>query len=84
MGWYRSLFRNGTGRKGRVTVIVSVLFVIVALTGCGLLGVNGSGSGLGLWHYRIGLASSAVFCGHIVRRLPVLWKAVLSSMRRDA
>lgn len=37
-GWYKSLIRNGRGRKSRVTVMVSVLFVIVALTGYILLG----------------------------------------------
>lgn len=65
--WYTSLFRNGLGRKSHVTVIVSILFMLVALTGCVLLGVEGANSGIGLWHYRIGLLSVALFGGHIQR-----------------
>ena len=64
--WYKSLFRNGLGRKSHVTVIVSILFMLVALTGCVLLGVEGANSGIGLWHYRIGLLSVALFGGHIL------------------
>ena len=75
-GWYKSLIRNGRGRKSRVTVMVSVLFVIVALTGYILLGVSGGNSGIGLWHYRIGLLSILLFGGHIVRRIPMLTKVI--------
>lgn len=72
--WYKSLLRNGLGKKSRVTVIVSVLFVLVFLTGCVLLGVEGPGSGIGLWHYRVGLLSIVLFGGHIIKRIPVLRK----------
>ena len=65
--WYTSLFRNGLGRKSPVTVIVSILFMVVSLTGCFLLEVEGANSGIGLWHYRIGLLSVALFGGHIQR-----------------
>lgn len=71
-GWYKSLFRNGAGRKSRVTVAVSILFALVTLTGYGLLGIKGSGSGIGLWHYRMGLLSLILFGGHVMRRLSVL------------
>lgn len=72
--WYKSLFRNGLGRKSHVTVIVSILFMVVSLTGCVLLGVEGANSGIGLWHYRIGLLSVALFGGHILKRIPLLRK----------
>lgn len=73
-GWYKSLFKYGRGKKSHVTIAVSVLFVIVALTGYVLLGVSGAGSAVGLWHYRIGWLAIALFCGHIIKRLPVLKK----------
>ena len=39
-GWYRSLFRNGLGRKSHVTVAVSLIFIILAFSGYALLGVD--------------------------------------------
>lgn len=75
-GWYKSLFRNGLGRKSHVTVAVSLAFIILAFSGYALLGVNGEGSGLGMWHYRIGLLASLLFCGHIIKRIPVLRKNI--------
>lgn len=80
-GWYKSLFRNGLGRKSHVTVFVSAIFVIVFLTGCGLLGVDGAGSGLGLWHYRSGLLAMVLFGGHFIKRLPVLKKSMPGNSR---
>lgn len=75
-GWYKSLFQNGLGRKSHVTIAVSLVFIILALTGCALLGVNGSGSGLGMWHYSIGLSALVLFSGNIIKRLPVLRKTI--------
>lgn len=75
--------RSGSGitgrarsRRSRVTVAVSVLFAAVALTGYVLLAVSGAGSGIGLWHYRIGIAAAVLFCGHILKRTPVLRKSL--------
>lgn len=75
-GWYKSIFRIGLGKKSLVTAIVSLLFVIVALTGYALLGVNGANSGLGLWHYKSGLPALVLFGGHIIKRLPILRKSL--------
>lgn len=75
-GWYRSLFRDGLGRKSHVTVAVSLVFIILAFSGYALLGVDGAGSGLGMWHYRIGLLSLVLFSGHIIRRISVLRKTL--------
>lgn len=62
--------------KSHVTVAVSFVFIILAMTGYALLGVNDSGSGLGMWHYRIGLLVLALFGGHIIKRIPVLRKTI--------
>lgn len=75
-GWYKGLSRNGLGQKNHVTAIVSVLFVIVALTGYALLGVNDASSGFGQWHYHAGLLALVLFSGHIIKRLSVLQKSI--------
>lgn len=95
--WYKGLFRTGPGRRrkspgcersgpgirrSRVTVAVSVLFAAVALTGYVLLAVSGAGSGIGLWHYRIGIAAAVLFCGHILKRASVLRKSLSGSGRQ--
>lgn len=74
--WYKSLLKNGLGRKSHVTVAVSFVFIILAMTGYALLGVNDSWSGLGMWHYRIGLLALSLFGGHIIKRIPVLRKTI--------
>lgn len=75
-GWYKGLFRNGLGQKSYITAIVSILFVIVALTGYALLDMKGDVSKLGLWHYRAGLFALFFFIGHIIKRLPILQKSI--------
>lgn len=95
--WYKGLFRTGPGRRrkspgcersgpgirrSRVTVAVSVLFAAVALTGYVLLAVSGAGSGIGLWHYRIGIAAAVLFCGHILKRASALRKSLSGSGRQ--
>lgn len=97
--WYKGLFRTGPGRRrkspgcersgpgirrSRVTVAVSVLFAAVALTGYVLLAVSGAGSGIGLWHYRIGIAAAVLFCGHILKRTSVLRKSLSGSGRQTS
>lgn len=74
--WYKSLFQNGLGHKSHVTVAVSLVFFILVLTGYALLGMNGYGTGLGMCHYRIGLLALVLFSGHIIKRIPVLRKAI--------
>lgn len=83
--------RSGSGitgrarsRRSRVTVAVSVLFAAVALTGYVLLAVSGAGSGIGLWHYRIGIAAAVLFCGHILKRASVLRKSLSGSGRQTS
>ena len=76
-GWYKSLFAKGIGNKSRVTLLLSVIFIVVILTGVALLAfVDGANSGMGLWHYRIGLIVSAISIGHIVKRWHILKKSI--------
>ena len=71
-GWYKGWMARGLGRKSRVTATVSVLSVIVVTTGIALLGVEGANSDIGLWHYRLGLATIALWGWHVAKRWRVL------------
>lgn len=75
-GWYKGWIKNGFGKRSRVTVIVSVLFVILSATGLILLGVDGANSSIGLWHYKIGIVSSLLFLGHIIKRARILKRSL--------
>ena len=71
-GWYSGWFKNGLGKKSRITAAVSLLFALLVLTGVALLGIEGANSGIGLWHYRIGLVATLFFIGHTIKRFPIL------------
>lgn len=75
-GWYKGLIRNGIGKKSKGTVVLSVVFLLVTVTGVALLGVNGANSDIGLWHYRIGIIATALSAGHILKRIPLLRKSL--------
>lgn len=76
-GWYRGFMRTGLGRKSRVTLLLSFLFLFVSVTGVVLLGVSGAHSGMGRWHYGVGLVMAVFSIGHILKRLPLLRKSLL-------
>ena len=75
-GWYKSLVKSGPGKKSKAAVVVTLFFVVLAVSGLILLGVDGANSKIGLWHYRIGLVASVLFLEHIIRRLPMLRKTL--------
>ena len=66
--WYKGLFQKGLGKKSRITFWTTVAFILATSTGIVLLGVEGANSGIGMWHYRIGLTSSALMLIHISKR----------------
>ncbi len=80
-GWYKSLIKNGIGKKSKVTVVLSIIFLLVSVTGIILLGVNGANSVIGLWHYRIGLATMVLSVGHILKRSHLLHKSLKKTIR---
>ena len=68
-GWYKSLTAKGPGRKSRTTLALTAAFAAATATGIVLLAwVDGAGSGVGQWHYRLGLLLAALSLGHIVGR----------------
>lgn len=70
--WYEAVFRSGPGRRSRATAALSLAFVSVVLTGFVLLGVEGGGSSVGLWHYRMGIVVGVLSVGHLLKRISAL------------
>lgn len=68
-GWYKGMIKNGIGKKSKITVVLSVVFLLALVTGIILLGVNGANSNIGLWHYKIGIATIILSIGHILKRI---------------
>lgn len=74
--WYKGIIKNGIGRKNKVTAVLSIVFLVLSLTGVALLGVSGPNSPLGLWHYKIGIVMVVISIGHIVRRRSAFRKSL--------
>lgn len=54
--WYRTILSKGIGKKSRMTVALSIMFLIVSVTGIVLLvWIDGANSAIGLWHYWLGV-----------------------------
>ena len=74
--WYKGLFKGQTKNKSRVTIILSVVFTILVVTGLTLLFVEGANSEIGIWHWVLGLVMTAISVGHIIRRFHILRKSL--------
>lgn len=75
-GWYKVLMNRGIGKKSKITLMLSVGFVFVAVTGIILLCIDGANSNIGLWHYKIGILMGLISIGHILKRIPILRKSL--------
>ncbi len=75
IGWYKSLFKGKSGKK-HITTILTAIAIIITITGVVMFAVSGANTGVGLWHYRIGILFSLFALGHIVKRVPILRKSL--------
>ena len=76
--WYKGWLSKGLGNKSRVTALLSIIFVAISITGILLIAViDGANSGLGLWHYRLGIAMTIIGLGHFIKRVPILKKSLI-------
>lgn len=66
-GWYKGIIKKGIGRKSKVTAVLSIVFLLLSVTGIALLGINGANSPLGLWHYKMGIITTVIAVGHIIK-----------------
>lgn len=75
-GWYKGIIKNGLGKKSKITVVLSVVFFLVSVTGIILLGVDGVNSYIGLLHYKIGIVTIVLCIGHLLKRISLLRKSL--------
>lgn len=67
--WYHAIASKGIGNKSRTTILLSVLFLFVTVTGLILIiGVDGADSAIGRWHYNSGLVLILLSLIHILSR----------------
>ena len=67
--WYQALIPERFTNRWRITFALSMLFMVVVVTGIGLLAcVEGPNSSTGLWHYKLGLLLSALSLIHVFYR----------------
>ena len=67
--WYKSLFHVGFGNHSKITLVLSVLFLLVTFSGLYLLCVEGICTKIGMLHYAFGLLFSVLSVLHIGKRI---------------
>ena len=73
--WYKTLFKKTAAHKSKVTLLLSIVFLIIVVTGILLLAVvNGPNSLIGKWHFWLGIVLIILSLTHIVTRWSVLKK----------
>lgn len=75
-GWYKGLISKGLGNRSRITAGLSLFFLAATITGLALLSVDGANSGIGLWHYRVGILLTVIGIAHFAARFPILRKSI--------
>jgi len=68
--WYKTIVSRGIGRKSRITLALSVVLLIVVITGIVLIACGETDSIVGLWHYWLGLVLIVCSIIHIAMRKP--------------
>lgn len=76
IGWYKSLLKSKSGKNKHITTILTLTGIITTITGVVMFLVLGANSGVGLWHYRIGILFSLFALGHVIKRIPILRKSL--------
>ena len=74
--WYKSLLGKGLGKKSRVTLLLTITFLFLSVTGVILIvAIDGPNSTTGHLHYLFGLLLTILSLWHIVKR----WKQIFIS-----
>ncbi|MBR5603483.1 MAG: DUF4405 domain-containing protein [Bacteroidales bacterium] len=74
--WYKGLFFKPFGKKSKVTIIVSLLFLTLTISGFLAFVPQGPNSNIGITHYKIGIVSTLFFIIHIIKRYKILFKGL--------
>ena len=71
--WYKSLSSKGLGQKSQVTLLLTIAFLFLIVTGIVLIvAINGPNSTMGHLHYLFGQLLTILSLWHIAKR----WKAL--------
>ncbi len=73
--WYVGLIKRGLKNKSLITILLSVAFLFMAITGIISLKAEPN-SHIGLWHYISSIVISSIALLHIILRLPILAKSL--------
>jgi hypothetical protein len=75
--WYKSLVKKGMKNKSKITIIISILFLILTITGILLMFfIEGANSAVGLWHYKLGIVMGVLALFHIIGRFKIMIKGL--------
>ena len=73
--WNKSLFSKGLGNKSRVTLLLTIAFLFLVVTGVVLIvAIDGPNSTMGHLHYLSGQLLFLLSLWHVVKR----WKALVN------
>lgn len=78
--WYKGIASRGIGKKSKIILCLSIVFILVVITGFMLLGVDGTNTTMGLWHYKTGILMGVFSICHILKRFLVLYKNSLHKL----
>ena len=71
--WYKSLFSKGIGKKSRVTLLLTIVFLLLVITGIVLIvAIDGPNSTAGNLHYIFGLLLTILSLWHVAIRRKAL------------
>lgn len=73
--WYKGIVSKGVRKKNKITVMLSIVFLLVSVTGVILLSIDRTNSDIGLWHYKIGIITIIFSVGHILKRMLLFRKS---------
>jgi len=75
--WYKTLVKKGIQKKSKITIGLSILFIILIMTGILLVFfIDGGNSHVGLFHYWVGLLMVILSIIHIISRFHLLVKGL--------
>lgn len=75
--WYKKLFKKTKRKKSKITIGLSIILGVELITSIVLiLFTDGPNSGVGLWHYRIGLGMIIFLLIHTMNRFKVMMRGL--------
>ncbi|MCC8070420.1 MAG: hypothetical protein LIO90_01290 [Bacteroidales bacterium] len=67
--WFSRWDKKALQHKSKNTIFVSLVLLLLVISGLALLFIEGGDSAVGLWHYRLGVLFMALCGFHSIRRL---------------